>query len=877
VIGKTLAHYEVVEKIGAGGMGEVYRARDTKLDRDVALKVLPADLARQTERRMRFEREAKAIAGLSHPNIVTIHSVEHVEGIHFLTMELVQGQTLDRIIPPGGMPLDRFLELGIGLADAVSAAHRSGITHRDLKPGNIMVDRDGRLKILDFGLAKLLETETPDEAATMSLKGSATGEGRILGTAAYMSPEQAEGKLVDHRSDIFSLGIVLYEMATGQRPFRGDTQMSTLSAILREDPASVTELRGQLPRHLGRIVRRCLQKDRERRYQSAADLRNDLQELREEISSGQLEVPAGVDGKPSGRGRWVMIIAGAAAVAVIGYGLVRELTGSGGRSEPAALPTEVTATTSGEIMSAAISPDASYVVFVLAEDGRNSMRVKQLASGSEVEILPPEDRSIRRPRISTDGQDVFFFREATDDPSGRTDIYRVPLLGGNPQQVIGDAGWDFALSPDGKRVAFLRSEESEVALLVANLDGSGERRLRSLDDFWLALAWSPTGKSLLCTLPDADSVSVVLGEIDVSNGDVLRRQSRRWTMIGGMQWGEDGRIFLTGLRGGQRFQDASQVWLLDSWDAEPRPLTGSLADYQGISLDRSGTVLATTAATQDQATWLLPATRPDLVRRIDYLPRVGRYYKHVAWTRDSRLLLEQREGGVLHIRALSIDGLGSLLLTKEGPLNMAPAVSPDGRTISFASNRDGNLHIYLADIGGSGVRRATTDELPEFASEFGRGGDWLYYDTTDASGEFRIRRVPVAGGDSELLTHQYAARPRISPDGKSLLVYFRNPATGQAGLAIVPAEGGESELLDLEDPGDVLTTQWYPDGKALTVPRWDGSEAAVWIVSLDGSEQRKLVTFPLAQIADLAWNAAGDSLAVVTSKSYGDVVLLRGF
>ena len=804
MIGTTLAHYEILSLLGKGGMGEVYRARDTKLDRDVALKVLPADLAREAERRMRFEREAKAIAGLSHPNIVTIHSVEHVEGVHFLTMEMVQGQTLDQIIPPGGMPLDRFLELGMSLADAVSTAHRSGITHRDLKPGNIMVDRDGRLKVLDFGLAKLLETELPDEAVTMSLKESRTGEGRILGTAAYMSPEQAEGKSVDHRSDIFSLGIVLYEMATGKRPFRGDTQMSTLSAILREDPAPVTELRGQLPRHLGRIIRRCLKKDVERRYQSAADLRNELQELREEISSGQLEVPAGVDGTPRSRGRWVAIVAGSAAVAVIGYGLVRELPGSGGSSEPAgrALPTEVTATSSGEIMSGAISPDASYVVFVATEDGRNSLRVKQLASGSEVEILSPEDRSISRPRISSDGQDVFFFREATD---GQTDIYRVPLLGGNPQRVIGNVGRDFALSPDGKRVAFLRPEETVAALLVANLDGSEERHLRSLEDYWLALTWSPTGRSLLCTLPDADSVRVVLGEIDVSNGDVLRRQSRHWTMIGGMQWGEDGRIFLTGLRGGQRFQDARQVWLLDSWDAEPRPLTGSLADYQGVSLDRSGTVLATTAATQDQATWLLPAARPDLVRRIDYVPRVGSYYKHVAWTRDSRLLLEQREGDVLHIRALPIDGSGSSLLTTEGSLNMAPAVSPDGRTISFMSNRDGSMHVYLADIDGSGVRRATTDEQGAFVSEFGRGGEWLYYDTWEASGEWRIRRAPVAGGDSELLTHQYSARPRVSPDGEEparRLPGSRHRTvgpgdnTGRGRRAGAPRRGGSGRCAD---------------------------------------------------------------------------------
>jgi dienelactone hydrolase len=273
MIGTTLAHYKIIGKLGEGGMGEVYRAHDTKLHRDVALKVLPATLAGHPDRRRRFEREAAVIAALKHPNIVTIHSIEEADGVHFITMEFVEGQTLDAVIPEGGLSAERFLALAEPLADALSSAHGKEIIHRDLKPANIMLDADGRLKVLDFGLAKLFES---DIEADKTVGDDDTQEGQILGTLAYMSPEQAEGRPVDHRSDIFSLGIVLYEMATGERPFKGATNLSTISSVLRDKPPLVTDIKKSFPRDLGRIINRCLEKDPDRRYASAADLRADL-------------------------------------------------------------------------------------------------------------------------------------------------------------------------------------------------------------------------------------------------------------------------------------------------------------------------------------------------------------------------------------------------------------------------------------------------------------------------------------------------------------------------------------------------------------------------------------------------------------------------
>ena len=319
MIGKTLGHYEGLALIGRGGMGEVYRARDTKLNRDVALKVLPADVASDPERLERFQREAKIIAALNHPNIVTIHSVEHADGVHFLTMEFVEGETLDAIIPSGGLSLARVFEIGIAVAEALTAAHDKGVIHRDLKPANIVITQDGRVKVLDFGLAKLAENaSTPDDATATS---PVTAEGTVMGTVPYMSPEQLRGKNVDHRSDIFSLGVLLYEMSAGRRPFTGDTNSDVTSAILRDTPTLLTQIKPDLPRHLARIVAHCLEKEPDQRIQSAKDVRNELRGLRKEVESGESmisEVSAARVAQPSGRKKLWLGLAGLVIVVIAG-------------------------------------------------------------------------------------------------------------------------------------------------------------------------------------------------------------------------------------------------------------------------------------------------------------------------------------------------------------------------------------------------------------------------------------------------------------------------------------------------------------------------------------------------------------------------------
>jgi hypothetical protein len=292
MVGTTIAHYRVLELLGRGGMGEVYAADDLRLRRKVALKVLPPAMAASAERRRRFEREAQAIAALNHPGIVTIHSVEHVDGIAFLTMELVEGKTLAESVPAGGLSLQEFMRIAIPLADAVNAAHERGIMHRDLKPGNVMVTRDGRVKVLDFGLAKLTERSAYTQEGTAPVGAVTTTAGQIVGTVSYMAPEQAEGKPSDHRVDIFALGVMLYELAVGVRPFAGDTTVSILTSVMRDTPRSVTDLRSDLPAALDAILQRCVEKDPERRYGSAAELRKDLETLRDALSPRGFHAPA---------------------------------------------------------------------------------------------------------------------------------------------------------------------------------------------------------------------------------------------------------------------------------------------------------------------------------------------------------------------------------------------------------------------------------------------------------------------------------------------------------------------------------------------------------------------------------------------------------
>ena len=371
MIGQTLSRYKITGMLGEGGMGVVYRAEDSELGREVALKLLPAEMADNPKRLERFRREAKAVAAINHPNIVTIHSIESVETTHFLTMELVEGESLDRLIPPGGMPLAKVFDIAIPLADALSSAHERGIVHRDLKPANVMITGENRIKVLDFGLAKLVEdpdSGTGDPVLT-AVPTELTAEGMVMGTAPYMSPEQVEGLPMDHRTDIFSLGIVLYEMATGKRPFAGDTSAALVSSILRDSPPTVTKINESLPRHLARIIQHCLEKDTEARFQSAKDVRNELKSLRHEVDSGPVTTGSGatpISTAPRSKGTrryglWAAVGAAAVVILAAGWWLGRgsERTPAVGDGRAGGFAADVASAAWSDMPSVAVLPFAN--------------------------------------------------------------------------------------------------------------------------------------------------------------------------------------------------------------------------------------------------------------------------------------------------------------------------------------------------------------------------------------------------------------------------------------------------------------------------------------------------------------------------------------
>jgi len=573
VIGKTLAHYKVVGSLGKGGMGEVYVAEDSKLQRRVALKVLPKEMAADPERRARFEREARAVAALSHPNIVTVHSVEEADGVHFITMELVEGKTLAKMLPRSGYALSELLEIAIPLADAVSSAHRTGITHRDLKPDNIMVDNEGRLRVLDFGLAKLHDPADFEIGGTHAPTAAVeTGEGKILGTVAYMSPEQAEGKPIDPRSDVFSLGTILFEMASGERPFRGDTSMSTIGAILKDQPVSVTELNPSLPRHLGRIVRRCLAKDPNRRYQTALDLRNELEQLKAEIDSGELmSEPGGVAGR-SRRSSRIPIVLGVSAVIAAAAVVAIML-----RMRPDAPATVYTSrpitATSGWKGDLNWSPESEFIAFSHVKSGSLEIMVKPVAGGDAVirastvgdEVAPrfsPDGKYLAYVSTSEPGSFVFLMpayggsprrlietniptleldllnqtmgdRPWSQDgrtllvsrfsPTGQLAIYRVDRDNGEAEQLthppVGSDDLCSSYSVDGERIAFQRRTHGRGALWTMSPNGSDPKVLLADEFDNLSPAWRPDGRHIVFR-SDRGGGGMNVWEIDIATGSL---------------------------------------------------------------------------------------------------------------------------------------------------------------------------------------------------------------------------------------------------------------------------------------------------------------------------------------------------------------------
>jgi Tol biopolymer transport system component len=780
-------------------MGEVYRARDTRRGRDVAIKVLPADKLTEPARRTRFEQEARAVAALNHPNIVTIFEIESAEGVDFIVMELVAGKTLDALIPRQGMRLGEVLRIAIPLADALAAAHGGGIVHRDLKPANVMVTPEGVVKVLDFGLAKLTQAEEAggEDAATLDAQARISRPGEVAGTPAYMSPEQATAGKVDARSDIFSFGALLYEMVTGRRPFGGGSTAEMLAALLKEQPQPPSQVAADVPKELERIILRCLRKEPERRFQHMLDVKVELQEVREESDSAAAAAAAA----PACKRRAAWGVAGL-AVLLIASAAAAWLWRSRATPLPPARVVPLTALPGYED-AAEFSPDGQQVAFSWnGEKGDNFDIYVKLIGASELHRLTTDPAVDVSAAWSPDGRQIAFVRRS---PPGINAIHLISPLGGADRKrsdLSVGSGATLSWSPDGQWIAAARvGSPAETApdarsIYLVPVKGGEPRRLTRAQQAGLdrAPALSPDGRRLAyaaCVTrlqPWPCDVHVIeLGSDLVPTGSP-RRLTRQGFTVGCIAWAPDGRslVYDTELGPGVFY-----LWRVDA-DGRRPPERVEVAGMGGRSPAIWGNRLAFTRWLYDQdIARLIPG------RVSEAFPASSSFWDgNSQFSPDGRRLAfeSMRSGERMEIWLAAADGQNPVQLTRgPGRWQGSPAWSPDGRQIAFDSQgEDGHWDIWTVDVEGGAPRRLTQDPGDENMPSWSRDGRWVYFTATRA-GKGGIWRIPDAGGTEEHIAGLDISFGHESLDGKTL--FFTTG--GWAPLFAHPLAGGpEKRLLD---------------------------------------------------------------------------------
>jgi len=873
-VGQVLGHYHVVRTLGRGGMGTVYEANDTRLNRMVALKVLPTKMANNPEWFKRFEREAQAVAALNHPNIVTIHSVEEADDIHFIILELVGGKTLDELIPDGGLPIKQFFDIAIPLTDAIAAAHRRGIAHRDLKPSNVMVDADGRVKVLDFGIAKVVDEDVPDDEAATAMSSRAvtsgaaealTEEGKIVGTVAYMSPEQAEGKAADHRSDIFSLGILLYEMATGDRPFVGDTKLSILASIVKDEPQPLWERNMEMPRHLARIVKKALEKDLNRRYQSVVELHNDLVELKEEIDAGEplltgeaLTDPGSMEAyrvpakkKAGGFGLWL----GIAGVAIAGAAIAWAFLGGGEPAAPEGPPTVTLTqlTTSSERdFGGTISDDGDWFAFTRQSDVGDTLYTIMLQAVGSRNAIPIHVGGVS-PAFSADGTRIAFSEPPT--LTSNTAVGGgISIMGrtGDDVRRLTTAGYNPAWSPDGREIVYADefvnwrpySRFDDSLLHVVDVASGTVRTFEDMRD-GVQPAWSPHGariaywaivngqRDIFTIRPDGSDEQQVTDDIFVDYSPV---------------WSPDGAyLYFASTRGG-----SMAIWRVPMDEAAGAPrgpaqqiTTGGLGDPGMLSFSADGTRLLYTAT----------LTRGSIVAA-DFDPVSlsvgGEFTSVVEGTRrlaqpdvspDGTRIVYRTEGAQQDLFVADTGGGNEQQVTDDLEKDWAPRWSPDGSRITFYSNASGDYEVWLANPDGTGRVQLTTtpDEAPQ-VSVWSPQGDRLATFISDAENDAFVFDIDETAPQMLL---SLPPLPRVESGNGQFQPFSWHPDGNLIVGTVDPADGSnEGSTLWLLD----LSSQSYRRLVPGTEPRFlaDGhrvlyrapAQDAFFVVDIDGGEPR---------------------------------------
>jgi eukaryotic-like serine/threonine-protein kinase len=922
-VGQTISHYRITSELGSGGMGVVYEAQDLALGRRVALKFLPPDLAKDAAALERFQFEARAASALNHPNICTIYAVEHEAGQSFISMELIEGQSLDAKLANGPLPLDRLLDIGIQLADALDAAHTKGIVHRDIKPANIFITQRGQVKVLDFGLAKLTRFAEPAMETIATLAGPVpahlTSPGSTVGTVAYMSPEQARGEELDSRTDLFSAGAVLYQAATGALPFAGKTSAVIFHAILQLDPPSASQINPALPAKLEESISKALEKDCDLRYQSAADLRSDLKRLKRDLESGKSRVvsssdhPAADSSSPHvgtgassdhvGTGALARpverssterpssssVIAAArqnklgfgitatvalALLAASGYGIYALL--SRNRPEPFQNVSIRKVTDTGKAASAAISPDGKYILNAVSDKGLESLWLRNVPTNSDTQVIPPAAVHYTSLRFSHDGNYLYFARSEAGSQELEY-LYRAPMLGGSPERLITDIDSNITFSPDGREFAFLRFNDpnpDQYRLIVDTAEGS-ERILASgpTTGCLVGVAWAPDGKTIVCVVLQPGNALTGLLATDVGTGrQKVFAQSAG--ILGEMAWLPDGSGLLVLSRDRTSNYTRHQIEFVSYPEGKFRPVTSDFNDYSGLSLDADGRSLVSVLNESHWDLYVAPAGDADNAHAQQVTS--GKPAEWFSWTPGGQLLLGQDYA----LSLLNPDSREhSRFATEPHTIAGQPSACADGRYVVFSlAGHAGSKTEIVARLDSDGgnltpLTNGKADEEPVCSPD----GRWVFYrDIAKGSG---LMKVPLDGGPSQQVTDLPAPLGfSLSPDGK-LLAFSTLQHIGdhKDRLAILPTDSaGPPRILDFQHLPQGGLVGFSPDSKAVVYPVRNGDIDNLWLQPLDGSPGRQITRFTSEQIhSSFAWSLDGRKLAIIRGHTDSDVVLIR--